>query len=263
MVRSDRWFPYDSRVRRAQTRLRVFCFPNAGAGANIYRRWHAALPSDIEVCPVELPGRYARLKESPYRSMSALVADVEEAIRPRLDVPFALFGYSMGGLIAFELARALQLHLRRSPERLVIAARPAPDAAVLYGELYKLPQAQLIDEVARRWGELPTELLRDAEMLELSLAVLRADLELVESYHYRPAAPLSCPIDVLGGDSDRSVETADLEAWARHTTGPVTVELLRGGHFFRDEHQAEYMAAVKARLSFRSTASMQQPGPYA
>jgi surfactin synthase thioesterase subunit len=249
MVTKNRWFPNHASMRRPDARLRVFCFPHAGGGASAYRQWGAALPPEVEVCPLELPGRYARLREPAYESMSRLIDDVVEVMLPRLDQPFVLFGYSMGGLIAFELARALRDRLRRSPERLIAAARPAPDTPYSAADIHRLPQAQLIEEISRRWGGLPPALLGEPEMLELSLQVLRADIALLTAYEFQAGQPLDCPIDVLGGSGDPSVTVEDLERWAQHTTGPVSLKLFPGGHFFRDEQPTEFLAEVAARIA--------------
>src|ERR1041385_982226 len=96
------WFPNvrsDSRVK-----LRLFCFPYAGGGTNIYRSWAAKLPPQVDVCPVQLPGRGHRIREASYTNVPTLTKALAEAIRPFLNQPFAFFGHSMGAILAFELA---------------------------------------------------------------------------------------------------------------------------------------------------------------
>ncbi len=54
-------------VRRpdeAPPRLRLVCIPPAGFGACYFSGWGAKLPRDIEVLPVELPGRNTRSREA-------------------------------------------------------------------------------------------------------------------------------------------------------------------------------------------------------
>src|SRR6185295_11175567 len=88
-------------------RLRLFCFPYAGGGASAYRGWATALPSDLEVCPVQLPGRESRLREAPFTRPEPLIQTLADVLEPHLDLPFVLFGHSMGGMISFELSREL------------------------------------------------------------------------------------------------------------------------------------------------------------
>src|SRR5688500_6835812 len=94
------WFT--SQRPNPRARLRLFCFPYAGGGPAIYRLWPQSLPSLVEVCVAQLPGRGTRLKDQPFTSLEALIEAAAEAIAPLLDKPFALFGHSMGAMITFE-----------------------------------------------------------------------------------------------------------------------------------------------------------------
>src|SRR5450759_4546174 len=91
-----------------QARLRLFCFPYAGTGASIFRTWSDGLPAEVEVCPVEFPGRGTRLMETPFTQLSPLVQALAQALVPLMDKPFAFFGHSLGALVGFELARQLR-----------------------------------------------------------------------------------------------------------------------------------------------------------
>ncbi len=72
-----------------------------------YRQWAAGLAQDIETVAIQLPGREGRMGEAFLDRTEDIVASVAHAIRPFLDGrPLALFGHSMGGLVALELARA-------------------------------------------------------------------------------------------------------------------------------------------------------------
>src|SRR5436305_4752920 len=105
-ARSDPCFPF---VRpNPAARLRLFCLPFAGGGASVFREWADGLPLDVDVWPAQLPGRETRYRHPAYVRMDRLVANLAAAVRPHLDRPFALFGHSMGSLVALELARELR-----------------------------------------------------------------------------------------------------------------------------------------------------------
>ena len=74
----DRWISF--RKPDPNTQLRLFCFPYAGAGALIFRKWSDALPRDIEVCPIQLPGRGTRLTEPPFTKLSCLIEALTRAL---------------------------------------------------------------------------------------------------------------------------------------------------------------------------------------
>src|ERR1017187_4976652 len=81
----DSWIA--CRKPNPQARLRLFCFPYAGSGASIFRTWSDALPADVEVCPIQFPGRGTRLMETPFTQISPLIEALAQALVPLLDKP--------------------------------------------------------------------------------------------------------------------------------------------------------------------------------
>src|SRR5271170_5577451 len=146
----DRWIPFRKSDPKAQ--LRLFCFPYAGAGALIFHKWSDALPREVEVCPIQLPGRGARLTEPPFTKLSCLIEALVRALDPLLDMPFAFFGHSLGALVGFELARELRRLARPQPVRLVVSAARAPRIPRRDRPIHALPEADLRVELSRLNG---------------------------------------------------------------------------------------------------------------
>ncbi|HLN62204.1 MAG TPA: alpha/beta fold hydrolase [Symbiobacteriaceae bacterium] len=214
--------------------LRLFCLPYAGGGPTIYWPWAKALPA-LEVCPVGLPGRGTLLNLPPHTSVGPLVAELARAMQAHLDKPFALFGHSMGALVAFELARELRRSYGRLPAALIVGGRNAPHwPRENRPDLHGLPDAELVAEL-KVLGGTPPEVLAHAELMELILPVMRADLAIHETYEYVAEAPLACPVVALGGTRDDRTTQAGLEAWGELTTGRFALEWFEGGHFFVHE----------------------------
>ncbi len=226
---SDSWV--SSRRPARTTRLRLFCFPYAGAGASIFRSWSDGLPTDVELCPIQLPGRETRLLEPPYARLSPLVEAVAEALTPLLDRPFAFFGHSLGTLIAFELARRLRELYSVSPVRLIVSAGAAPQLSHRGRPVHNLPEKEFFAEL-RRLNGTPLELLNHAELMEIMLPLLRADFAVYETYQYSAAPALECPISAFGGLQDARVTRADLAAWSAQTNDAFSLQMFPGDHFF-------------------------------
>jgi surfactin synthase thioesterase subunit len=232
----------------SKTRLRLFCFPYAGGGASLYRSWAEPLASVAEIWSVQLPGRENRLGEPLYRSLPELIGALTDALQDALAPPYAFFGHSLGGLIAFELARALRRQGRALPLQLFVSGHLAPQLPQRHPPIHGLPYAQFVQEL-RRYRGTPEAVLANHELLELLLPVLRADFQLFETYVYQSDEPLDCPISAFGGLSDVEVSQEDLAAWRRQTRGLFTFRLLPGNHFFIQSAQAQLLQALGLDLS--------------
>lgn len=228
-------------------RLRLFCFPYAGAGASMYYGWKELLPRGAELCAIQLPGREDRFGEPPFEEWPVLVERLADALEPALDRPFAFFGHSLGALVAFEITRELRRRGRPQPVHLFVSGRSAAHLPMERTPIHTLPDAEFTEEVAKMNGT-PEEVLRHEELMALMLPILRADFRLAETYRYREEPPLSVPLSAYGGAEDEEEYPARVEAWREHTRGAFRWEIFPGGHFFVNEHRAQVVAAVRGEL---------------
>jgi medium-chain acyl-[acyl-carrier-protein] hydrolase len=236
---------------RPTARLRLICLPPAGGGASRYRDWPAHLPEDVEVVPVQLPGRENRFTEKPIESMAPLVDQLADGLASYLTRPFALFGHSMGALIAFELIRRLRPS-GVAPVHLFASGCRAPHLPSRSPDWHTLPDQEFAAKI-ESLGGIPPELLAEPQFLDTMLPTLRSDCILTETYVCRPQPPLSCPVSAFGGLRDAEVLPEDVRAWSRHTIGPFRVHLLPGDHFFiNSAHQDVLRLVVSALGSARA-----------
>jgi medium-chain acyl-[acyl-carrier-protein] hydrolase len=227
------------RAARPSASVRLFCFPNAGGGAQAYHRWGDSAPPSVEVCAVRLPGREARLAEPAFKSIRPLVAALAEALLPHLDRPFAFFGHSMGAKVAFELARHLRSARGVEPVHLFVSGCKGPRLPRDSRPIHALPEPEFIEEL-RRLDGTPPEVLEHPELMKLMIPLLRADFELVETYEYLPGRLLDCPVSAYGGLEDVDVPGEQLGEWRAETTGAFNQRMFPGGHF--------YLQAARERL---------------
>ncbi|MFD2767044.1 thioesterase II family protein [Micromonospora eburnea] len=238
------WFV--SAGSRPPAPVRLFCLPYAGGGASVFRRWQEGLGPDVEVLPVQLPGRENRITEDPHFD----VADVAAAIASRADRPYAIYGHSMGGRVGFEVVRELRRTGALLPLRLYVGAARAPHvtAASFFDGLSRVDDAELLRRLADGGG-LPVEVLDYPDLVELLLPLLRADFGRVDGYRYLPGEPLPVPIVAFSGVRDRAVAREHSAAWAEHTAAGFTLREIDGGHFFLLDQLADLLAAIRADLS--------------
>jgi medium-chain acyl-[acyl-carrier-protein] hydrolase len=167
-----------------------------------------------------------------------------------LDLPFAFYGHSLGGLIVFELARELRRNHDIQPVQLVVSGTRAPQCAHRERAIHSLPGAEFIAEL-RRLNGTPDGILENPELMEIMLPLLRADFALYEKYSYAVELPLGCPIAAFGGWDDPRVEYSDLEAWGDQTTASFSLNMFRGGHFFLNTAPSLLLHALSKELQLQ------------
>jgi medium-chain acyl-[acyl-carrier-protein] hydrolase len=241
----DTWIAY--RKPNPRARLRLFCFPHAGTGASIFRNWSDGLPADVDVCPVEFPGRGTRLMQAPSTRLTPLVQALALGLAPLLHEPFAFFGHSLGALVAFELARQLRRQSGVGPMRLFVSAARAPQIPTRNCPMHALPEAELLGELGRLNG-IPEKVLEDKDIMQIMLPILRADLAVYETYVYLAEHPLPCPISGFGGLRDDRVSYGDLEAWRDQTSASFSLTMFPGDHFFLNPARPLLLQVVSREL---------------
>ncbi|KIF76837.1 oleoyl-ACP hydrolase [Streptomyces sp. 150FB] len=231
---------------RPDAQVRLVCFPHAGSSAPFYFSLSAQAGPGIDVLSVQYPGRQDRRLEPLIDDVGTLAEQVVTALRPWLDRPVALFGHSLGATVAFEAARRLEA-AGQHPLRLFASGRRAPSRR-RDEHVHQRDDAGLMAEM-RRLSGTDQRIFGEEELMRMILPVIRNDYRAAETYVYRDATPLHCPVDVLTGDSDPKVTPAEAEAWRVHTTGPASTHVYTGGHFFLADHQGEVLDLVRRTLA--------------
>ncbi|GAA1955211.1 thioesterase II family protein [Kitasatospora viridis] len=212
--------------------LRLIGFHHAGGSAAGYYPLTHRLPEGWELLLLDLPGRGKRHAEPPLTEMTAVIARAVADVQPWTDAPFALFGHSLGALVAVETARELE-RIGAPPVWVGVSARVAPAFHPQAGRgLAELDDAELLTELIALGG-LPDRIHELPGFVERFLRTSRADLRAVESYRPHPdRAPLTCPVTAFGGIDDPWAPADLLTAWSRETTGGFRRHVMPGGHFY-------------------------------
>lgn len=207
---------------------RLVCVPYAGGGAAAFGAWR--LP-DVEVLAFRPPGKESRWREAPLHTIAAMADDLAAAVTPvARALPLALYGHSMGALVAYEAARRLTRG-GVNPLLLAVGGSRAPFLPRHEAPLHVLGDAELVAGIEKEFGAFPPEVKNDPEMMQMILPGIRADFEAVETYAHREGERLACPILVLAG-TEEDFDDAELAGWGEVTAGPVRLQRIAGGHFF-------------------------------
>lgn len=190
---------------------------------NCWPRWIG----QFEVCPIQLPGRENRIREAHYGSHGQLADYLAGELLEFCDFPFVFFGHCSGALSAYETARRLAGRTLPDPRRLVVSAQVAPHHCP-HDRFLELSDAELRQELAQiavaRGGE-PHQLL-----LDLTLDVLRKDLDANRTYRLLRPVPVPMGITVLHWTADREISRPEISGWTDYGHDVEFTEI-PGGHY--------------------------------
>ncbi|WP_061293938.1 thioesterase II family protein [Herbidospora cretacea] len=229
-------------------RLRLICLGFCGGGAASYLHWDPVMPPGVELASVCYPGREGRFAADYARDWTELSGDAVAAVRSAADLPFVLYGHSMGGWMAFEVAARLEREGGPLPEAVAVSSVNAPSRGLT--ERDKYPSQHDTDEQLIAWirthGVAAEHILGDPDLRELALELMRADLRVRDTFFHRPGTRLGVPLQVLTGLTDTVVVPEARAQWSELTTGPFRYDELPGGHFFTPEVWRELPGHIAA-----------------
>lgn len=237
---------YLLRAPAPDRRLRLFCLPHAGGAASAYAGWGGPLGDDVDVLPIQLPGREGRVGEPRHRDMADLVDRLADELGPHLRPPYAFYGHSMGGLVGYALTETLTARGGPLPDRLLIGAYPAPDQHRFMAQVPDMSVDDLAD-LLRRIGGMSELLLRYPAWRDAAVALARDDLLVCHSYAPGPT-PVPCDLHAFAGDRDPLMTLAEAAGWVRHTGGRFRLHRVPGGHFFVRDAPEVFFATLRSAL---------------
>ncbi|MFE7183195.1 thioesterase II family protein [Streptomyces erythrochromogenes] len=217
--------PWFVRPQSADRRAQIFCFPYSGTGASAFSAWPAAI-GDVEVSPVQFPGRENRLGAPHYGTYENLAASLVEQLVPRFGRPFAFFGHCAGALPAYETVVRLAERGLPQPECLFVSGQPAPHDASR-DRMLAMTETELraeLESVVRARGIEPRP-----DVIDVGLAVLLRDLAAASEYRRVQPVAVACPIVVLHWRDDPEVSLDELEGWRQYADS-VEFRVVDGGH---------------------------------
>lgn len=228
----------------AQPEMRLICCPHAGASASAFSPLSSALPDRIEALVLQYPGRVGAKADGGFSDIRELADQLTGELRSWADRPVAVFGHSMGSVIAFEVTRRLE-DAGVGPLRLFVSGRRSPSAGL--GVRTQLSDEEIINELSALGG-MPRRFLDKPKFRDSILSVVRNDFRANSRYLAPPDATVDCPITFLLAELDPYVDEAGARTWAIHTTRELKVTRFSGGHFFFNEQLPEVVAAMAGDL---------------
>jgi medium-chain acyl-[acyl-carrier-protein] hydrolase len=228
---------------------RLFCFPFAGGSAAVFAGWGEKLKPGIEVWAAQPRGRGRRFSEPPHRSVAEMVQDYLPVLRAHLDLPFAFYGHSLGGLLALELAQQLRAEELPLPGHLFIGASAPPVAGLIHPRISHLSDEGFVTAVQERYSGIPESVLKESELMEIFLPALKADFSAYETFDRNCVTQVRCPITAFAGRDDAVIAPDVMQDWCRHTEVSFDLRIVPGDHFFLSISGELVLSTIREKMS--------------
>ncbi|MDZ4679099.1 MAG: thioesterase domain-containing protein [Saprospiraceae bacterium] len=223
----------------------LFCIPFAGGNKYSYTGFQRIAPSHLELIALELPGRGKRLTEECLTHVDQMVADILPIIRQHAGQPYAIYGHSLGSLLAYLVAKKIIKENLPRPLRLILTGRGGASVKRMDTPRYLLEKEAFIESLREMGGM--SEVLESEELMEFFEPIIRADLQAAETYEYEAATPFDIPVTVMIGDGE-GITIEEANAWQSETTSPIVLNVFPGNHFFIFDHEQEIMQIIGDQL---------------
>ncbi|AIQ51352.1 thioesterase II family protein [Paenibacillus sp. FSL R7-0331] len=228
--------------------IKLFCIPYAGGTSEVYWKWRKFLSNHIELCPVEIAGRGKRICEPLPQQFEDVTEDLASSIMNQLESNerYAIYGHSMGSLLAFETYYKLMEKGCHAPKHMFFSGREAPQSSHKSDKpiCHDASDEQFL-QVVLEYGGTSEEVVQNQELLQLFLPILRADFKITETYkHQGKKEKIACDLTVINGTNDRSIMNFDINEWRFHAEKKCNIKKVMGGHFFIIEDSMLYVVDI-------------------
>lgn len=228
--------------------INLFCFPFAGANKYSYNSFRKFAQPSLNIIPLELPGRGGRAKERLLSSIDEMVEDMYNAIKEKVQDPYAIYGHSMGALLGYLTIMRIVEEQLTPPTHLFFTGCHAPGFKRNPSDLsHTLPDQEFL-KTLQSYGGISSDILINKDFIDYYLPIFRSDFKAYETFQYQLSSPVDTPIMVFIGDEEKIVDE-DLAMWQLVTTREVVVRKFKGHHFFIYNNVEEIFSFYKNALT--------------
>jgi acyl transferase domain-containing protein/surfactin synthase thioesterase subunit/NAD(P)-dependent dehydrogenase (short-subunit alcohol dehydrogenase family)/acyl carrier protein len=243
--------------------MKLVCIPPNAGGVQSFANWDTMLQlHNVQLLVLQPPGWLGREREPCLNDMKEIVDQATQAILEHVrDVPFAMYGHSMGSLVAYEVACRLQDEHGLSPRHLMVAAFYAPHLPYPHPQDFNTPTAvfhpstpwdTVLKHISQfKFIQKSPEVFRDKDPWAVSrfrsfvLPCVEAGLYICKRYA-GDRRRLGCGITAFSGKHDVFAEWAEVEAWRQHAINDeefkhVTVP---ADHYFMRSHYRDILTVL-------------------
>lgn len=210
--------------------MRLLMLPHAGGSARGYLTFKKFLNPEIKIIALEPSGRGKRINSPCFSDINCCVKDLlqlnQECFK---DNDYALFGHSMGSVLALETVHQLREQNMPEPIHIFFSGKTSPDNSIKAD----LSENSTDDEILDFFADENLTDAKNSDLLKLIAPILISDVRMVQKYKITPDdLMLNCDISILYGTEDKFLNRPELEEWALFTDKSCELYPFSGGHFY-------------------------------
>ncbi len=224
--------------------IQLFLLPFAGGNSLSFKQLLPLIDSRVETFTIEYAGRLTRSKENFIEDYEDFLKDTATQISKyrKANLPYALFGYSLGAflacdLLANNLIQGRVLHA-------FFCAKGSPFKAMPRYTPENCRKENFVKEIIALGG-IDKKIVADKRFLEAYMRPIRADFIALGTYRYHDEK-IPCNATAIYAPDDAAA--FGIEDWALIVEKNFDFYALGKGHFFINENFAEVAQIINARL---------------
>lgn len=221
--------------------------PFAGGGKHSFDALTPLLADEFEIYVFEYAGHGDRRAEPFYESLGDMAKEAALFVMQRRNSgPYALFGYSMGSLVVYEMFAGN--YLTEPPAHFFLASHDSPDSRWEGRQYYGLGENDFIEVLKRMGGldRLDEKTLRNKFFRKLYLEPIRQDYRLLAEYEMSRKVVLPAQATLFYAPADITKER--IEKWKPFLQEGSKILAMGEKHFFLQGHGKEIAERIRESL---------------
>ncbi len=230
--------------------MKLLFLPHAGGSAKSYCSFKRFFPNELSVVPMELSGHFTRSSEPLFTDIPSCVSDLIDKHYDTLSCgDYAVFGHSLGTLLASELVRQAKERGLPLPYHVFLSGRCAPNCNVqCFKNSLNASDSEIISFFKSSVSQTPP-IIQDEELIRKLNTLLCNDVRMADKFSLSPDIfKFDCDITVLYANDDIMLKNTNMNDWISFTSKSCSIIQLSGGHFFFNQHKKEIADIILKKI---------------
>lgn len=223
-------------------KIQLFLLPFAGGSSLSFMKVGRFLDHQIEAISIEYAGRGKRKAEPFIYEYNAFLEDVNltiSSLRNR-ELPYAILGYSMGSVLAFDISRQNS----ESPVHSFFCAEGGLISENSVRKYGLLNDKEFTNKILALGG-VNDRIRANEEVLRQTLDLIKADHVVLSKYQYSGGIINNNATIIYGKDDSTS---GNIKEWNSVVNGHIDYYEMNGGHFFINQCYKEIAKIINNKL---------------